>query len=163
MMRMKWGAKISLLIILLIVVISAYWVGYWNGRFGDWLDAAEPPKPTITVDGKKVGLVLGSYSWRERPSLLPFWDSGKAVIADSIGPIEYFRLHPDRSVPVKAGATIEAEPPEGIVQFDLMNETQEGKVDPYRVPAEKGKTIYSLDMKWPAQGRASYYFMLEVK
>ncbi|MDB4868048.1 MAG: hypothetical protein JWR03_2381 [Cohnella sp.] len=157
--------KISLLMIASLA--CTFYVGY---TFGDknndskpqdsanqtihsrWVKEAKPPLPEILIDGVKIEVVRGSYTWCA-PSLSK---EGSCVSVDGSIPELTATMVP-------AGLKIDTKAPQGIKEFTITNTNKDFNGDPYFVPKNKGVYLYMIHCDWFLdQGQSDYFFSVEV-
>lgn len=162
-MKRKW--VIAILIVVLVLI--SYTAGVRQGQYGNWVDAAEPPMPEITIDGQDIRVYRGTYSWCEKPSFLGI---GNCVVADSIGAEEFYKqekviptaIQPQSKINIEFGREFTARP--SLMEMNLTNTNKDYKGDPYYIPSEKGLYIYEIATRWRnEQGKSAYFFFVEVK
>lgn len=119
-----------------------------------------PPTPALTVDGKNVPVVQGSYCWAKY---------GRGLCVDTVSPPELVKqLEP---VPVVPGARLTIDfkykPKTGSLLVHkwvdgqpVSQELEQGNV--IVLPKQKGKHVYDFSAEWK-EGSASYAFIIEVK
>lgn len=119
-----------------------------------------PPTPALTVDGKNVPVVRGSYSW---------YKYGRGINVDTVSPPELVKqLEP---VPVAPGARLTIDftykPRTGSLLVNkwvggqpVSQDLEQGNV--IVLPKQKGKYVYDFFAEWK-EGSASYAFIVEVK
>lgn len=122
---------------------------------------SKPPLPFITVDGKKITVMQGSYCWRS------FF---QGECADMISPPEIIdrqgvnpvRVSPEsrlkisfKKMPLKNTLTANIWRNRNTESILLKNNS-------LTIPKEKGVYIYDLSARWE-KGDSSYVFAIEVK
>lgn len=129
---------------------------------GKGIASIEPPLPSVTVDGKSVPVLRGSYCW-SGPT------SGRCV--DMISPPELIKHHGKSPVKVSPGATVVIEfgekPFVGSEHANLWRDngptaTVELDGNKLAAPMEKGVYVYDISARWEA-GSASFVFGIEVE
>jgi hypothetical protein len=161
--------KLTLSLLLLVILSVTFYIGYdmgsnSNGTFDEnksdnkahqaiqslWVTSPKPPLPKITIEGKEIKLIQGSYSWCY---------SNVCTSTDYAAPT----LNDMELTVVTRGSQIETKAPERIKEFTLVN-TSDINSDPYSVPVTPGKYLYSIHCSWFLdQGSSDFYFALEVK
>ena len=142
------------LIVLVVLGIGIYFI---IGLFTN-----NPPKPTITVDEKKLEVARGSYCW---DGLF------NSICEDTISPpmlIEFHKIKPVIVSP-ESELKIEFEQEPNANTLGVNRWFTENKVEgvPLRnnvlmAPKEKGVYIYDVHARWK-KGSSSYAIVIEVR
>lgn len=130
-----------------------------QGIHAAWVKSAEPPKPSITVNGSELETTSPGYSWC-RPS---GEDNEESVCVTACGAL----LDVLPTATVAADSEIVIQEPEGIETLTLSyweGEDGVGASAPSRAPSEPGTYAYILHANWQLnQGSADYFFALRVE
>ena len=122
----------------------------------------KPPEPTITVEGKKVEVVQGSYCWS---GLF----NGRCV--DKISPPDLVNFHNIQPVVLSPGAKLniefKREPKENTLGVNRWLSNAETENIPLKdnvmlAPKEKGVYVHDVYANWE-KGSSSYAFVIEVQ
>lgn len=147
-------------------IIAAFLAGYYvrgitgvTGSGHSWIREAEPPLPTIQINGKQIPVVRGSYTWCSGAFL-----QANCRSVDMIPPAQIMKDKGIQPIVVPPNTEITTKAPQGIKQFTLTLEGQKDSFDPYQSPAEKGVYLYHIHCEWFAdQGSGEFYFAIEVQ
>ncbi len=124
---------------------------------GCQLGELEPPKPSLTVDGKEIDYKIGTYSWSE---------NGRAVDADAIAPPDLVEEMDFNVVPSKSKMLINfGYQPSGIEAGIWKNDDvnfERVTNNTIILPKEAGSFIYVIHASWE-EGDAIYAFPIKVK
>ena len=123
---------------------------------------SNPPKPIITVGGKKVEVAKGSYCWK---GLI------NAKCVDTVSPHEI--INSENLKPVVASAQSQLkieyknEPIENTLGVNRLINNEESESVPINnnvilLPKEKGKYVYNVFASWD-NGSSNYVFVVEVR
>ncbi|RDI42227.1 hypothetical protein [Falsibacillus pallidus] len=138
-------------VIIVVLIMGAYLI--------DGLLNTEPPKPTITVDGKNAEVAQGSYCWKGLFS---------GSCADMISPLDMAKNL--KLTIAKPGSKVKVEFRKkpindiGGSQWVSGKDTKEVifNGNTFTVPDEKGNYAYIVYAMWK-QGTGSFVFTIEVK
>ncbi|MCH7324066.1 hypothetical protein LZ480_19600 [Solibacillus sp. MA9] len=142
---------LNILLAIIVIVVGFYFVINFK-----------PPKPSITIENKKVEVIQGSYCWG---GLI----YGQCV--DKISPPDMILHKKLKPVVVSPGAKLKIEfnrePHENSLYLSVWMDNDELedvllKDNTYLVSKEKGIYVYSVSAHWK-KGSSSYNFLVEVK
>lgn len=145
------------LITLIVLVLLGVGIYFVIGLFN-----INPPEPTITVEGKKVEVVQGSYCW---DGLF------NSICADTSSPPELVKNQGLKPVAVSPESEIKIEfkkePNEntlGVSNWISDNEIEEVSLSNNVLIAQKDKGVYVYDVhaRWE-KGSSGYAFVIEVQ
>lgn len=123
---------------------------------------SSPPKPIITVEGKKVEVAQGSYCWK---GLI------NAMCVDTASPNEIVKFKNLKPVVVSAQSLLKIEykkePIENTLGVNGWINNEESESVPInknviQLPKEKGKYVYNVFAHWD-NGDSNYVFVVEVR
>ncbi len=143
-----------LLIVLVGLVLGIYFV---IGQL-----SSKPPSPILTVGGKKVEVVQGSYCWE---------GLFKNVCADTASPPELIKhqgLKPTIVLPAsEIKIEFKTEPNKNSIRVNQWLQNGETENVPlneniFTAPKEEGVYVYDLFAKWD-KGDSNYAFTIEVR
>ncbi len=122
--------------------------------------ASNPPQPTVTVEGKIIPTVRGSFCW-------PLVPSGDPLCVDVSSPMDIVKDQIPVVVPrgSKAAIQFEEKPQKLIVSQWIGGKpvTQPFMEDnTIALPRKAGVYLYEIDAGWK-DGGASYAFVIEVR
>lgn len=121
---------------------------------------SEPPLPKVTVDGKKVEVMQGSYCWKS-------FTGGKCV--DMIGPKELIKHYDYKAPQVKPGSEVRINFGNKPSELSVSDLTETSKPitlkgsSSFQVSQQPGTYIYGIFSRWGQGKDASYIISVEVK
>ena len=145
--------------VFILIAIVALTVGSY---FVIELLNSNPPKPILTVEGKKVEVAQGSYCWE---GLID------AKCVDTVSPHEIINVKNLKPITVSAQSELKIkykiEPIENTLGVNrwINNKDSESipiKRNVIRLPKEKGKHVYNVFANWD-NGSSNYIFVVEVR
>ncbi|GMK37086.1 hypothetical protein PCCS19_01390 [Paenibacillus sp. CCS19] len=149
-------SKMTMSVILLFsLTLLVSWVSGCSKKEDMESVTVEPPNPKITVDGKNVPFLLGSYQWKGAITDAP----QPSDLAEHVKP---FNASPSSLLKVEFDYK-----PNELKLSALATDGNQNYSEPIdgfeaMLPAEKGRFIYTLWGVWK-EGHGVYVFVIDIK